>query len=51
MLEEQFRERTRKKYIRFVTKTLKPFVDNNFRTKKRANTGIGAVRWGIDQHI
>jgi predicted alpha/beta superfamily hydrolase len=23
-----------KKYIRFVTKTLKPFVDNNFRTKK-----------------
>jgi predicted alpha/beta superfamily hydrolase len=23
-----------KKYIRFVTKTLKPFVDNNFRTKR-----------------
>ncbi|NGY36974.1 alpha/beta hydrolase [Flavobacterium sp. XN-5] len=36
-----------KKYIRFVTKTLKPFVDNNFRTKKdRANTGIGGSSMG-----
>jgi hypothetical protein len=32
-------------------KTLKPFVDNNSVPKDRANTGIGAVRWGIDQHI
>jgi predicted alpha/beta superfamily hydrolase len=49
MLEEQFRKG--QKYIRFVTKTLKPFVDNNFRTKKKRQYGIGAVRWGIDQHI
>jgi predicted alpha/beta superfamily hydrolase len=36
-----------KKYIRFVTKTLKPFVDTNFRTKKdRANTGIGGSSMG-----
>lgn len=36
-----------KKYIRFVTETLKPFVDSNFRTKKdRANTGIGGSSMG-----
>lgn len=36
-----------KKYIRFVTETLKPFVDNNFRTKSdRANTGIGGSSMG-----
>jgi predicted alpha/beta superfamily hydrolase len=36
-----------KKYIRFVTKTLKPFVDANFRTKTdRANTGIGGSSMG-----
>jgi predicted alpha/beta superfamily hydrolase len=34
MLEEQLGKGQGKKYIRFVTKTLKPFVDNNFRTKK-----------------
>lgn len=36
-----------KKYIRFVTKTLKPYVDSNFRTKKdRGNTGIGGSSMG-----
>jgi predicted alpha/beta superfamily hydrolase len=36
-----------KKYIRFVTETLKPFVDCNFRTKTdRANTGIGGSSMG-----
>ena len=36
-----------KKYIRFVTETLKPFVDANFRTKAdRANTGIGGSSMG-----
>lgn len=36
-----------KKYIRFVTETLKPFVDNNFRTKKeREFTGIGGSSMG-----
>jgi predicted alpha/beta superfamily hydrolase len=36
-----------KKYIRFVTDTLKPFVDNNFRTKKeREFTGIGGSSMG-----
>jgi len=36
-----------KKYIRFVTETLKPFVDSNFRTKtNRANTGIGGSSMG-----
>jgi predicted alpha/beta superfamily hydrolase len=36
-----------KKYIRFVTKTLKPFVDTNFRTKTdRLNTGIGGSSMG-----
>jgi predicted alpha/beta superfamily hydrolase len=36
-----------KKYIRFVTKTLKPFVDTNFRTKTdRSNTGIGGSSMG-----
>jgi len=36
-----------KKYIRFVTETLKPFVDTNFRTKKeREHTGIGGSSMG-----
>ncbi|TDD94908.1 alpha/beta hydrolase [Flavobacterium cellulosilyticum] len=36
-----------KKYIRFVTETLKPFVDSNFRTKKeRIYTGIGGSSMG-----
>lgn len=36
-----------KKYIRFVTETLKPFVDGNFRTKKeREFTGIGGSSMG-----
>ena len=36
-----------KKYMRFLTSTLKPFVDANFRTKKdRANTGIGGSAMG-----
>jgi predicted alpha/beta superfamily hydrolase len=36
-----------KKYIRFVTETLKPFVDNNFRTRKeREFTGIGGSSMG-----
>jgi predicted alpha/beta superfamily hydrolase len=36
-----------KSYIRFVTETLKPFVDSNFRTKPdRENTGIGGSSMG-----
>ncbi len=36
-----------KQYIRFVTDTLKPFVDSNFRTKKeREFTGIGGSSMG-----
>lgn len=36
-----------KKYIRFVTDTLKPFVDKNFRTKpQREFTGIGGSSMG-----
>jgi predicted alpha/beta superfamily hydrolase len=36
-----------KKYIRFITDTLKPFVDQNYRTKKdRENTGIGGSSLG-----
>lgn len=36
-----------KKYIRFVTETLKPFVDSNFRTKtEREFTGIGGSSMG-----
>lgn len=36
-----------KKYIRFVTDTLKPFIDRNFRTlKDRENTGIGGSSLG-----
>lgn len=36
-----------KKYIRFVTETLKPFVDTNFRTKtERQHTGIGGSSMG-----
>ncbi len=36
-----------KKYIRFITETLKPFVDSNFRTKKeREHTGIGGSSMG-----
>ena len=36
-----------KKYIRFVTDTLKPYVDSNFRTKKeREYTGIGGSSLG-----
>jgi predicted alpha/beta superfamily hydrolase len=36
-----------KKYIKFVTETLKPFVDSNFRTKKeREYTGIGGSSMG-----
>ncbi len=36
-----------KKYIRFITDTLKPYVDANYRTKKdRENTGIGGSSLG-----
>ena len=36
-----------KKYIRFITDTLKPFVDENFRTKiEREHTGIGGSSMG-----
>ncbi|MGN7863724.1 alpha/beta hydrolase [Chryseobacterium sp. 22458] len=36
-----------KKYIRFITDTLKPFVDEKYRTKKdRDNTGIGGSSLG-----
>lgn len=36
-----------KKYIRFLTDTLKPFVDDNFRTKpEREYTGIGGSSMG-----
>lgn len=36
-----------KKYIRFLTDTLKPFVDDNFRTKpQREFTGIGGSSMG-----
>ena len=36
-----------KKYIRFITDTLKPYVDANFRTKKdRESTGIGGSSLG-----
>jgi len=36
-----------KKYIQFLTETLKPFVDSNFRTKKeREFTGIGGSSMG-----
>lgn len=36
-----------KKYIRFITDTLKPYVDINYRTKKdRDNTGIGGSSLG-----
>lgn len=36
-----------KKYIRFITDTLKPFVDEQYRTKKdRENTGIGGSSLG-----
>ncbi len=36
-----------KKYIRFITDTLKPHVDANYRTKKdRENTGIGGSSLG-----
>lgn len=36
-----------KKYIRFITDTLKPYVDANFRTKKeREYTGIGGSSLG-----
>ncbi len=36
-----------KKYIRFVTDTLKPFVDEKYRTKpERENTGIGGSSMG-----
>ncbi|MFV5696475.1 alpha/beta hydrolase [Flavobacterium sp. LB3P122] len=36
-----------KKYIRFVTDTLKPYVDSNFRTKKEQEfTGIGGSSMG-----
>ena len=36
-----------KKYIKFLTETLKPFVDTNFRTKTdRQNTGIGGSSMG-----
>lgn len=36
-----------KKYIRFLTDTLKPFVDSNFRTKpEREHTGIGGSSMG-----
>ncbi|MET3537871.1 Predicted hydrolase of the alpha/beta superfamily [Chryseobacterium limigenitum] len=36
-----------KKYIRFIADTLKPYVDENYRTKKdRNNTGIGGSSLG-----
>ncbi len=36
-----------KKYIRFITDTLKPFVDKSFRTKpEREHTGIGGSSMG-----
>lgn len=36
-----------KKYIRFITDTLKPYVDAHYRTKKdRENTGIGGSSLG-----
>jgi len=36
-----------KKYIRFITDTLKPFIDQNYRTKRdRNNTGIGGSSLG-----
>ncbi|MDI1255774.1 MAG: alpha/beta hydrolase-fold protein [Flavobacterium sp.] len=36
-----------KKYIRFITDTLKPYVDKKFRTKpERENTGIGGSSMG-----
>lgn len=36
-----------KKYIRFVTDTLKPYVDSHFRTKKESeHTGIGGSSMG-----
>jgi len=36
-----------KKYLRFITDTLKPWVDKNYRTKKdRENTGIGGSSLG-----
>lgn len=36
-----------KKYIRFIADTLKPYVDENYRTKKdRDNTGIGGSSLG-----
>ncbi len=36
-----------KKYIRFITDTLKPFIDSKYRTKKdRENTGIGGSSLG-----
>ncbi len=36
-----------KKYIRFLTDTLKPFIDDNFRTKaEREHTGIGGSSMG-----
>ncbi|WPR70778.1 alpha/beta hydrolase-fold protein [Flavobacterium sp. NG2] len=36
-----------KKYIKFLTETLKPYVDKNFRTKTdRTNTGIGGSSMG-----
>jgi predicted alpha/beta superfamily hydrolase len=36
-----------KKYIRFITDTLKPFVDEHYRTKRdRENTGIGGSSLG-----
>lgn len=36
-----------KKYIRFITDTLKPYVDQNFRTlKDRENTGLGGSSLG-----
>jgi len=40
-------KKKKKKYIKFVTETLKPFVDSNFRTKKeRKFTGIGGSSMG-----
>lgn len=36
-----------KKYIRFITDTLKPYIDKTYRTKKdRENTGIGGSSLG-----
>ncbi|WP_294238256.1 alpha/beta hydrolase-fold protein [uncultured Chryseobacterium sp.] len=36
-----------KKYIRFITDTLKPYIDQNYRIKKdRENTGIGGSSLG-----